>query len=84
MEESVHNITSFCDFNDIHFEKYLSALSIGQIGEKLCHLILKAYGRSIISGTKAEVIIYYWTLIRKICLETSSSTSPPRVCLYCP
>ena len=34
MEEPVHNITSFCDFNDIHFEKYLSAPSTGQIDEK--------------------------------------------------
>lgn len=33
----------FRGFNDIHFEKYLSILSTGQITEKLCHLILKVY-----------------------------------------
>jgi len=34
MEEPVHNIISFCDFNDIRFEKYLSAPSTGQIDLK--------------------------------------------------
>ena len=59
----------------------LSALSIGQIVENLCHLILQAYRKSITSGMKAEVIIYYWTLI-KSCLGTSSSTHPPQACSY--
>ena len=34
MEEPVHNITSFCDVNDICFEKYLSAPSTGQTDKK--------------------------------------------------
>lgn len=55
MGESVHNITSFCDLSDIHFEKGLYAPSTGQIGEKRCHLILKAYRRCITSDTEVEV-----------------------------
>ena len=51
---------------------------LDKLMKKRCHLILKAYRRSIISVTKAEIIIYYCTVL--LTAQSCPTLCGPRNC----